>query len=134
LILPDGPGLQVRGRQVRWEWGLQKRSILSSMLHCTTRPVGIEFAGALYPVTSRGDRREAINEDDADRGRFLEVLSEVIATFNWACHAYCLSNLLVVAGQDHCPQIWGVATPWPDFPVPAPLLQGIASPGILVRS
>jgi putative transposase len=59
------------------------------MLQCITRPVRIEFAGALYHVTSRGDRREAIYEDDADRLQFLEILGEVIATFNWACHAYC---------------------------------------------
>ena len=49
----------------------------------------IEFDGALYHVTFRGDRREAIYEDDADREQFLEILGEAIATFNWACHAYC---------------------------------------------
>jgi putative transposase len=54
-----------------------------------TRPVRIEFAGALYHVTSRGDRKEAIYEDDADRVQFLEILDGVIATFNWAGHAYC---------------------------------------------
>ena len=47
------------------------------MLQCMTRPVRIEFAGALYHVTSRGDRREAIYEDDVDRVRFVEVLGEV---------------------------------------------------------
>ena len=36
------------------------------------RPLRIEFAGALYHVTSRGDRREAIYEDDADREAFLD--------------------------------------------------------------
>ena len=30
------------------------------------RPLRIEFAGALYRITSRGDRREAIYEDDVD--------------------------------------------------------------------
>ena len=54
-----------------------------------TRPVRIEFEGALYHVTSRGDRREAIYEDDSDRVRFLEILGEVIETFNWVCHSYC---------------------------------------------
>jgi hypothetical protein len=42
-----------------------------------TRPIRIEFSGALYHVTSRGDRREAIFEDDAHRSRFLEVLGIV---------------------------------------------------------
>ena len=54
------------------------------------RPLRIEFPGALYHVTSRGDRREAIYEDDQDRRRFLEVLAEVVARYGWVCHAYCL--------------------------------------------
>jgi putative transposase len=41
------------------------------------RPLRIEFAGALYHLTSRGDRREDIFLDDADREIFLEVLAEV---------------------------------------------------------
>jgi REP element-mobilizing transposase RayT len=54
------------------------------------RPIRIEFEGALYHVTSRGDRREAIFEDDADRERFLELLAQVTGDFNWVIHAYCL--------------------------------------------
>ncbi|HLF96201.1 MAG TPA: transposase [Methylococcaceae bacterium] len=54
------------------------------------RPLRIEFPGALYHVTSRGDRREDIFEDDDDRALFLAVLGQVIQDFNWVCHAYCL--------------------------------------------
>ena len=54
------------------------------------RTIRIEFGGALYHVTARGDRRETIFEDDADRERFLELLGEVVSLFNWQCHAYCL--------------------------------------------
>jgi len=54
------------------------------------RPLRIEFAGALYHITSRGDRREAIFEDDEDRLAFLATLAEVVERFNWVCHAYCL--------------------------------------------
>ncbi len=54
------------------------------------RPLRIEFSGALYHVTSRGDRREAIFEDDEDRQIFLHTLAEVVERFNWLCHAYCL--------------------------------------------
>jgi hypothetical protein len=32
-----------------------------------SRPLRIEFDGALYHVTSRGDRQELIYEDDQDR-------------------------------------------------------------------
>ena len=57
-----------------------------------SRPLRIEFAGALYHVTSRGDRREDIYLDDADRERFLEVLAEVCDRHQWSCHAYCLMS------------------------------------------
>ena len=33
------------------------------------RPLRIEFAGAVYHVTSRGDRREAIYEDTVPRAQ-----------------------------------------------------------------
>lgn len=56
------------------------------------RPLRLEFAGALYHVTSRGDRREAIFEEDSDRDVFLSVLGKVCETYNWVCHAYCLMD------------------------------------------
>ena len=55
-------------------------------------PLRLGFAGALYHVTSRGDRREAIFEDDADQDKFLSALADVLAEFNWVCHAYCLMS------------------------------------------
>ena len=55
-----------------------------------SRPLRIEFAGALYHVTSCGDGREVIFLDDEDRQGFLDVLSELVRDFNWAVHAYCL--------------------------------------------
>ena len=56
------------------------------------RPLRIEFAGALYHITSRGDGREDIYLDDADRHAFLAVLGDACERFNWACHAYCLMS------------------------------------------
>jgi putative transposase len=55
-----------------------------------SRPLRLEFAGALYHVTSRGDRREDIYESDADRQSFLNLLGDVCVRYNWCCHAYCL--------------------------------------------
>ena len=46
------------------------------------RPLRLEFAGALYHVTSRGDRREAIYENDADRHMFLSLLNQVCEAHN----------------------------------------------------
>jgi putative transposase len=54
------------------------------------RPLRIEYPGALYHLTSRGDRQEAIFDDEQDRTAFLNVLSEVVSRFRWLCHAYCL--------------------------------------------
>jgi REP element-mobilizing transposase RayT len=66
-------------------------SLHFSRYHLTmARPLRIEFPGALYHVTSRGDRREPIYEDDADREQFLATLAEVVERYNWLCHAYCL--------------------------------------------
>jgi putative transposase len=51
------------------------------------RPLRIEFAGARYHVTSHGDRREAIFEDDEDRERFLGVPAEGVERCNWVCQS-----------------------------------------------
>jgi len=53
------------------------------------RPLRLEYAGALYHVTARGDRREDIFFQDKDRVEFLSVLEEVCERFNWVIHAYC---------------------------------------------
>lgn len=53
------------------------------------RPLRLEYAGALYHVTARGDRREDIFFQDKDRVEFLSVLKEVCERFNWVIHAYC---------------------------------------------
>jgi putative transposase len=53
------------------------------------RPLRIEYAGALYHVTSRGDGREAIYIHDQDRQAWLELLGQVCGRFNWLIYAYC---------------------------------------------
>jgi putative transposase len=55
-----------------------------------SRPLRLEFPDAIYHITSRGDRREDIYEDDDDRSGFLDVFASVIDQFNWVCYAYCL--------------------------------------------
>ncbi len=54
-----------------------------------SRPLRLEFAGALYHVTSRGDRREDIFVDDEDREAWLLTLSQCCARFHWIVHAWC---------------------------------------------
>ena len=54
------------------------------------RPLRLEFPGAIYHITSRGNAHLPIFEDDHDRQRFFITLQEVVKRFNWLCHAYCL--------------------------------------------
>jgi REP element-mobilizing transposase RayT len=56
------------------------------------RPLRIEYPGAVYHITTRGNTRQEVFLDDADREKFLEVLEQVIGRFNWLCHAYCLMS------------------------------------------
>ena len=55
-----------------------------------SRPLRIEFPGAVYHVTSRGDRREMIYRDDADRALQLEVIAQAMDRFDAQVLAYCL--------------------------------------------
>jgi len=54
------------------------------------RPLRLEFAGALYHVTARGDGREDIYRAEGTRRLFLDVLGGVYRRFHWVVHAYCL--------------------------------------------
>jgi REP element-mobilizing transposase RayT len=56
------------------------------------RPLRIEYSGAIYHVTSRGNARNRIFSDDQDREIFLSILGTVVKRYNWLCHAYCLMN------------------------------------------
>lgn len=79
--------------------GDQKGSELSidtngRMLHTfgMARPLRIEYAGAIYHLVSRGDRREGIAHNDDDREHFLEVLGRTCGRTGWQVHAYCLMS------------------------------------------
>lgn len=56
------------------------------------RPLRIEYGGAVYHVTSRGNERKPIFRDDEDRVAILDILHAVNRRYNWLCHAYCLMN------------------------------------------
>ncbi len=54
------------------------------------RPLRIEFPGAVYHGTSRGNERGLIFRDDEERWLFLGVLGRTAARWRWVVHAYCL--------------------------------------------
>jgi putative transposase len=56
------------------------------------RPLRIEYAGALYHITARGNRRQNIYYDDQDRQEFLDILEKTIERNFWLCHTYCLMS------------------------------------------
>ncbi len=56
------------------------------------RKTRVEFEGAVYHVLDRGDRREAIFHDDADRERFLATLGEACLRTGWRVHALVLMS------------------------------------------
>jgi putative transposase len=84
------------------------------------RPLRVEYEGALYHVTSRGNAGAKIFLDDTDRARFLEILAIVVKRFGWICHAYCLMDnhfhLLVETPMPNLSQgmkhLNGVYTQW----------------------
>ena len=53
------------------------------------RPLRLEFSGAVYHVTSRGNARQNIVDDDRDRSQWLTILAPVVDRYGWLCHAYC---------------------------------------------
>ena len=55
-----------------------------------SRPLRLEFEGAVYHVTARGDRREPIFEDDADRNALLAVVEHGLKRHDAILFAYCL--------------------------------------------
>lgn len=54
-----------------------------------TRPLRLEYPGALYHVTSRGDRKATIFRDDTDRAVWLQTLGETCSQYQFVIHAFC---------------------------------------------
>ena len=57
-----------------------------------TRPLRIEFKGAVYHITSRGNARQAIFLDEKDFADFLRVLCSVVKRYHFILHTFCLMN------------------------------------------
>jgi REP element-mobilizing transposase RayT len=54
------------------------------------RPLRIAYPGAVYHVTARGNARQAIGRDDADRQRFVATLADTVTQYGVRCHAWVL--------------------------------------------
>jgi putative transposase len=57
-----------------------------------SRQLRLEFPGAIWHVTSRGNERRVIYRDDADRRRFLKLLASAVRDRRWILHAWVLMS------------------------------------------
>ena len=80
------------------------------------RPLRIQYEGALYHITSRGNAGARIFQTEGDRLEFLGVLTRVVSRFGWICHAYCLMS-------NHYHLL--IETPQPNLSKGMQLLNGI---------
>jgi len=55
-----------------------------------SRPLRLEYPGALFHITARGNARQNIFRDDYDREFFLELLGACVKQFAWILTAYAL--------------------------------------------
>lgn len=56
------------------------------------RALRIQYPGALYHVTNRGNERSAVFKDDVDRDEFLNILSHSINTYGVILHTFVLMH------------------------------------------
>lgn len=56
------------------------------------RPLRIEYSGAVYHITSRGNEKKPVFKSDQVRNNFLNTLQHVNKRYHWLCHAYCLMD------------------------------------------
>lgn len=56
------------------------------------RPLRIEYPGAFYHVTSRGNEQKVIFKSRKDREKFLSYLESATDRYGAIIHAYCLMN------------------------------------------
>ncbi len=56
------------------------------------RPLRIQFPGAVYHVTNRGNNRSSLFKDDDDRKAFLTILAQSVDTYQIRIHSYVMMN------------------------------------------
>ena len=57
-----------------------------------TRPLRLEYPGAVYHVMSRGDNKQKVFLNEHDRRRFLEIYEDVVERLLWQTYAWCLMD------------------------------------------
>ena len=61
-----------------------------------SRPLRIEYPGAFYHVTSRGNERRAVFQSNRDREKYLFYLESAHERYGAVIHAYCLMGNTII--------------------------------------
>jgi REP-associated tyrosine transposase len=73
------------------------------------RPLRINYSGAFYHVTSRGNERKNVFKSKRDREKFFEYLESATQRYDAVIHAFCLMDnhyhLLIETPSGNLPQI-----------------------------
>ncbi|MFH2218664.1 MAG: transposase [Pseudomonadota bacterium] len=73
------------------------------------RPLRINYPGAFYHVTSRGNERKNVFKSNRDREKFFEYLESATQRYDAVIHAFCLMDnhyhLLIETPSGNLPQI-----------------------------
>jgi putative transposase len=56
------------------------------------RQLRYQSPGTIYHITVRGNAKQEIFTNDAERLMFLDCLADAVKGFDWICHAFCLMN------------------------------------------
>ena len=56
------------------------------------RPLRIEYSGAFYHVTSRGNERKAVYKSQRDREKFFSYLESATERYGAVVHIFCLMD------------------------------------------
>ena len=92
----EGEGGASRTRSKRCRFLVMTSDMVGSKLATVmARKIRVEYEGAIYHLMNRGDRKEPIFRDDADRLLFLETPGQACAKTDWQVHAYCLMTFKV---------------------------------------
>ncbi|MBW2609865.1 MAG: transposase [Deltaproteobacteria bacterium] len=74
-----------------------------------SRPLRINYPGAFYHITSRGNERKPVFKSKKDREKFLEYLESATLRYDAVIHVYCLLDnhyhLLLETPSGNLPQI-----------------------------
>jgi hypothetical protein len=63
-------------------------------------PLRIEYPGVVCHVTTRGNGKQRVFENDRDRQFFLELLDRIGKRFRFICHACCLKETIPEIQRD----------------------------------